>query len=213
MKERRQATIDALADELAPSVPLRRRAGAALLVVAGIVTLAAVEAVEGIRWGVFRGDAAPFFWVTTGLLALLGIAAANAVIDMARPGVGKRHEAPKWTAAMVAVLPGAALLSMVSHGDHMHTLADPYALHCTTAGLAASLITGAALTAWLRRGAPVSIAAAGWYTGVAAGALGTVAYGFSCSIETLAHLGVWHLAPVAIAALVGRLVVPALIRW
>ena len=50
-------------------------------------------------------------------------------------------------------------------------------------------------------------------TGLAAGALGSVAYGITCPLDDLAHVGLVHIVPVGIAALIGRLVVPPLIRW
>lgn len=213
MKKTRQATIDALTGELEPARPLRRRMGLLLLAAAGVATLAAVAGSEGIRWSVFRGEASPFFWATSGLLAVLGAAAASAVIDMARPGVGNRYGAPRWAAAMVGVLPAVALVSLLSHEHGMATLMTADALHCVTSGLQASLITAGALILWQRRGAPVSLGTAGWYTGTAAGALGMVAYGFSCGVESLVHLGIWHVVPVAIAAVVGRILVPVLVRW
>ena len=213
MKEARQAMIAALTGELSAVRPMRPRTGAALVAAAAAATFAAVAALAGVRWSVFRGDASPFFWVTAGLLLLLGLAAASAVIAMARPGVGNRYDAPKWAAAMVAVLPCVAVATMFSYRGGGFALLDPHALRCVMAGLGSSLLTGAALVLWLRRGAPVSTATAGWYTGIAAGALGTVAYGFSCSIETLAHLGIWHVVPVAAAGVLGRFTVPALVRW
>lgn len=62
-----------------------------------------------------------------------------------------------------------------------------------------------------RRAGPPN--APGFYTGVAAGALGSLAYGLSCPFDAIGHLGIWHVAPVAVSAALGRLGVPVLIRW
>ena len=99
------------------------------------------------------------------------------------------------------------------HGDPHEVTHDPYGLDCFLAGSAFSVLTFAALVGWLRRGAPVSPTLAGTFTGIAAGALGSFAYGLACPIDTLAHLGIWHALPVALGALVGRLGVPPLVRW
>ena len=80
-------------------------------------------------------------------------------------------------------------------------------------GVVASLVVAIAAVAFLRRGAPVAIERAGWLVGLAAGALGSVAYGITCPLDTLTHVGIVHVAPVAIGAVLGRIVVPRLIRW
>jgi hypothetical protein len=213
MNKNRDNLIAGLTEELAPVRSFQRRDGMALVAVAALVTLAGILVIEGLWVGAFQGEAAPFFWVTNGLLLLLGMASAGAVIAMASPGVGNRHDAPKWSSAMIGVLPLAALISVVSHGGEMTGFNDPYALHCFAASLMAATVTGGALTMWLRRGAPVSHEAAGWFTGIAAGALGTLLYGLSCPVDSVMHLGIWHVAPVAVAAIIGRLVVPRLIAW
>lgn len=213
MNKNRDDLIAGLTEELAPVRNFSERDGMTLVVVAAVATFLGVLAIEGLWIGAFRGEAAPFFWVTNGLLLLLGLASAGAVIAMASPGVGNRHDAPKWSFAMLGVLPLAALSSVVSHDAGIGALNDDAALHCLSASLIAAAAVGGALTMWLRRGAPVSQQAAGWFTGIAAGAIGTLLYGFSCPVDSVTHLGIWHVVPVAVAAIAGRLIVPRLIAW
>jgi hypothetical protein len=213
MNKNRDDLIAGLTEELTPVRSFSERDGMTLVVVAAVATFLGVLAIEGLWIGAFRGEAAPFFWVTNGLLLLLGLASAGAVIAMASPGVGNRHDAPKWSFAMLGVLPLAALSSVVSHDAGIGALNDDAALHCLSASLIAAAAIGGALTMWLRRGAPVSQQAAGWFTGIAAGAIGTLLYGFSCPVDSVAHLGIWHVVPVAVAAIAGRLIVPKLIAW
>lgn len=213
MNKNRDDLIAGLTEELAPVRSFSERDGMTLVVVAAVATFLGVLAIEGLWIGAFRGEAAPFFWVTNGLLLLLGLASAGAVIAMASPGVGNRHDAPKWSFAMLGVLPLAALSSVVSHDAGIGALNDDAALHCLSASLIAATAMGGALTMWLRRGAPVSQQAAGWFTGIAAGAIGTLLYGFSCPVDSVTHLGIWHVVPVAVAAIAGRLIVPKLIAW
>jgi hypothetical protein len=213
MNKNRDDLIAGLTEELAPVRSFSERDGMTLVVVAAVATFLGVLAIEGLWIGAFQGEAAPFFWVTNGLLLLLGLASAGAVIAMASPGVGNRHDAPKWSFAMLGVLPLAALSSVVSHDAGIGALNDDAALHCLSASLIAAAAIGGALTMWLRRGAPVSQQAAGWFTGIAAGAIGTLLYGFSCPVDSVTHLGIWHVVPVAVAAIAGRLILPKLIAW
>lgn len=213
MNPNRNRLIASLADELEPVRRFRLRDGALLVALAVLASLIGVEMVEGLWRGVLTGEPAPFFWVTNGLLLLLGLTTTAAVLAMASPAVGKRYDAPKWASAMLGVLPIAAIISFLPQNKSMVALVDSSTLHCVVSSLAAALVSGFALTLWLRRGAPVSHQTAGWFTGIAAGSLGTLAYGFSCRMDTVTHLGIWHIAPVAISALVGRIAVPWIIRW
>ncbi|NNK45376.1 MAG: DUF1109 domain-containing protein [Altererythrobacter sp.] len=213
MNKNRDNLIAGLTEELTPVRSFSERDGMKLVVIAAAATFLGVLVIEGLWVGAFQGEAAPFFWVTNGLLLLLGLASAGAVIAMASPGVGNHHDAPKWAFAMLGVLPLAALSSVVSHDAGIGALNDDAALHCFTASLIAATATGGALTMWLRRGAPVSQQAAGWFTGIASGAIGTLIYGMSCPVDSVTHMGIWHVVPVAVAAIAGRLIVPKLITW
>ncbi|MBT8389148.1 MAG: DUF1109 domain-containing protein, partial [Altererythrobacter sp.] len=161
MNKNRDNLIAGLTEELTPVRSFSERDGMKLVVIAAAATFLGVLVIEGLWVGAFQGEAAPFFWVTNGLLLLLGLASAGAVIAMASPGVGNHHDAPKWAFAMLGVLPLAALSSVVSHDAGIGALNDDAALHCFTASLIAATATGGALTMWLRRGAPVSQQAAG----------------------------------------------------
>lgn len=205
--------IASLADDLTPVTPLRRRNGWLLALGALAVTVLAVALYAGLWQAGLAGTAAPMFFVTHGLLLLLGLAAAGAVLSLSAPAVGNRPDAPRWTSAMLAILPLTALVTALAGGHELADLYDAHSIYCLASGTLASGLTFAALTWWLRRGAPVSTGAAGLWAGVAAGAIGSFAYGLSCPIDTVGHLGVWHIAPVAICAVLGRIALPRLIRW
>lgn len=206
--------IASLTEDLAPVRAFKPRDGALWVAIAGALSIVGVILWEGFWHGILRGEAAPFFWVTSGLLLILGLAATSAVIMMASPRVGNRHDAPKWASAMLGVLPLAAIISVLQNSQEAPaSLVRLFASHCITSSLAASLVTGGALVVWLRRGAPVSLNLAGWFAGLAAGSLGTAAYGVSCSVDSVTHLGISHVVPVAVMAIAGRLVVPPLVRW
>ena len=103
MNKNRDDLIAGLTEELAPVRSFSERDGMKLVAIAAAVTLAGVLAIEGLWVGAFQGEAAPCFWGTNGVLLLLCLASAGAVIAMASPGVGKHHDAPNWSFAMLGV--------------------------------------------------------------------------------------------------------------
>lgn len=211
----RDDLIAALTEDVTPVKLVRSTDGVALIAFATII--AAVVSIAVYEWwdGLLTGEASGYFLITHGLLLLLGAASGVALAKSAMPRVGAQSSAAIWGALMVAILPVGAVLSLLSgHGNHAHEgLNDPVAFMCVTGSLAASAIVLAASVLWLRRGAPVSIERSAWLAGTTAGALGALAYGITCALDTFSHVGLWHVAPVAICAVVGRLIVPPLIRW
>ena len=205
--------IDDLAEDLAPVTPLRLWHGVALVALSALVTIVLVELLDGLWRGIVEGEASTTFFIANGMLGLLGAAAAGAVVQMASPRVGNRHEGARWSGFMLALLPLSALFVFGGSGLVTAMASDAYGLDCLLAGAAFGLVTAGALVGWLRRGAPVSLAAAGTYTGIAAGALGSFTYGLACPIDTIDHLGTFHVAPVLLMGLIGRFAVPPLVRW
>ncbi len=205
--------IDELAADLAPIRPLRLWQGIALVAMSALATIALVELLDGLWRGIAAGRASDLFFIANGMFALVGAAASYAVLRMASPHVGNRHDGARWATAMIVLLPLTALLTLGLFGAFEQISSDMYGLSCFAAGTGFGLLAGGALVAWLRRGAPVSLNSAGLYTGIAAGAIGTFAYGLACPIDTLAHLASWHVLPIAVSAIAGRLIVPTLVRW
>lgn len=214
MKHDSNSLIDALVDELVPVRPLRRAEGGALVLAATVLTGLLVLAINGIAGNVLAGAVSPMFLLANGLLLLLGVAASASTIAMASPRVGNRHDGTGWALAMAAVFPAVTLALLAAHrADLPHLLDVAAGWHCLAEALLSSLVVAGALLLWLRREAPVSPRTAGIHLGVAATALGTAVYGLSCPAETIYHLGIWHALPVLVGGLIGRIVVPQLLRW
>lgn len=211
MDQATQALIERITAEAAPVRPLRKGRGLALAGLAFVVTLVAVLFLLGARHGLMSGHLPVYFLVVNGLLLVLGLSCVTTVVAMASPQVGAGHDGPKWAIAMAGVLPAAGVLSATTPDGVgiMHVSGA----HCMVLGLAASVLVAAALFVWLRRGAPVSQKLAGFYLGLGSGALGSVANGMACPNDTIAHLGIWHVAPVVIGALAGRYVIARWLRW
>lgn len=205
--------IAQLASELEPVRPVRMAHGRALLGVSVVATIGVVALGLGLWSGPLHGEAAAMFFVANALIGLVGLVSALAVIRMAGPRVGARPDGARWLLAALAILPMAAVLLAAIEGRidwHEHAT---HGLECFVAGTCSGSLVAAALIAWLRRGAPVTPRIAGFYTGVAAGALGSFAYGLSCPVDSIGHLGIWHVAPVAVSAALGRFIVPRWVRW
>ena len=218
----REDLIAALTEDLTPVSPIKPTQGALLIAFATIVAGGCCIAIFEFWTGMFTGEASPLYWITNLLLMLLGAASTWALAQGAMPRVGTRGSAPYWSAAMLAVVPVVALIIIVSlEMNHDHSsalpsvLADPLSWYweCAAYGSIAGLVVALAAVLFLRRGAPVSLERSGWLTGLAAGALGALAYNITCPLDTVAHVGIWHTLPVLVWAVIGRLAVPPLIRW
>lgn len=219
----RDDLIAALTDDLTPVQRVKPIQGALLIGFATFVAGLASIAIFEFWTGMLAGEASAFFWITNGLLLLVGAASTSAVVAGAQPRVGARANAPGWSVAMLAVVPVAAFIMILSTemtlgtpGSAPSMLDDPATWYweCGAHAIVAGLLVAFAAVMFLRRGAPVSIERSGWLTGLAAGSLGAVAYGITCPLDTVAHVAIWHIAvPVGVWAVAGRLIVPSLIRW
>jgi len=205
--------ITRLTEGLEPVRPLRPRTGLVLVGAATLGTAILVVLLMGIAASVASGHLSPHLLIVNGLLLVLGASASVSVVAMASPSVGSRYDGPKWAMRMAAILPLAAFLLMLGKPDFADLLDAYHGFRCAMIGILASTLVAGTLVVWLRRGAPVSIARAGLYTGVAAGALGSASYGLSCPLESIYHLGIWHFLPVAVCAALGGIAVPGLVRW
>lgn len=210
----RAELIASLSEEITPVRRVKPSQGYALIAL-GSVVAAVISVVLHRLWiGIFAGEASSYFWIINGLLLVLGIASTAGLVAGSLPRVGARGNAPAWSAAMLAVVPVAALLGIATAapGD-THATSGLLFWKCAFYALCAGLLVAGSAIAVLRRGAPVSLERSGWLTGLAAGSLGSIAYGITCPLDSLAHVGIIHVLPVPVAAVIGRFVVPPLIRW
>ncbi len=206
--------IEGLAADLAPVKPQQQQRGIsyalAAWVVAGTVLLVAL----GVRadWGtgmLVPGALLQIFWSGS-----LGLVASWFAVRMAMPGVGRDHGGWRWAAAVATIVPLAAIVSLLAAPTERWPLTLPHAaMGCLFQGLLAGSVVAAALTLWLRQGAPSSPERAGLVTGIAAGASGVTIVALHCPVSTLMHVGIWHALTIAVAAVAGRIALPPLLRW
>jgi len=205
--------IEGLVEELEPVRTLKPKSGLAIVggltLVAGLIVATAL----GVRDDLMTGMADAMFFLRSGVLLMLGIATAITAVNMARPGVGKLSRGWIWALITAALFPLTAAIMSAIAMPPVEALRPTEGLKCLTVSGIAALAIGSGLTLWLRRGAPTSPERAGWLVGLAAGALGAAAYNLHCPFNDIYYIGLWFTIPVLLSAIVGRLLVPRLIRW
>lgn len=205
--------IDGLVDELEPVKTIKPTTG---LLIAGGLTLTAMLAVAsalGIRNDLAMGMADEMFFLRSGILLMLGLATAFAAVNLARPGVGNLNRGWIWALATASLFPITAVIMSLINTPPVEALRPAQGMLCLAVSMISALGIGSGLTMWLRQGAPTSPERAGWLVGIASGALGAAAYNIYCPFNDIYYIGLWFTLPVLASAVIGRLVVPKLIRW
>lgn len=204
--------IDSLSDDLQPVRPLSLTRGRALGLASALFTVVGFVSFYGLRPDLAAGRPAPLVLITAGLFALTAVAAGWAATRLARPAVGSANQTGAfWLFGAILVLPSVSAIEYaLGHGVEMDVA---FGMRCLGWGVAASVVTAVAMTAFLKRGAPVLPEKAGLLTGLAAGSVGALAITLECAGTALSHLAFWHVAIVALWALAGRLVLSRLLRW
>jgi hypothetical protein len=208
-----QFNIQQLVDDLEPVRSLRpKQSMAASLIITGAILLL-ITLWLGPREDMMAGKPDSMFLLRGGILLLLGLANGYAAIAMASPSVGRQGSGWQIALAAAALFPLAALIVAMSAGPADAMAATQTGLQCLRMSVMGGLATAVPMVLHLRRGAPTSPERAGWLTGIASGGLGAFAYGFHCPFNNIIYIGLWYTLAVGICAVIGRLVVPRLIRW
>lgn len=205
--------IDGLVEDLEPVRTLKPSSGLAVVGALTLFAVVAVAAILGVRNDLKTGIADEMFFLRSGVLLMLGIATTITVVKMARPGVGKLSRGWIWALITAALFPLTAAIMSAIQMPPLEALRPMEGLKCLIVSGIAALTIGSGLTWWLRQGAATSPERAGWLIGIASGALGAAAYNIHCPFNDIYYVGLWFTIPVIASALVGRLLVPPLIRW
>jgi hypothetical protein len=205
--------IQQLVDDLEPVRILRPNQSLAASLAIMAALLVGIAVLLGPREDIMNGRPDTMFLLRGGILLLLGLANAYAVLAMASPSVGKHRDGWKIALAAASLFPLAALIVAVSVSPADAMAATQTGMQCLRMSVLGGLATAIPMVLHLRRGAPTSPERAGWLTGLAAGGLGAFAYGFHCPFNGIIYIGFWYSLAVGITAVIGRLVVPRLIRW
>ena len=212
-------SIAALVADLTPVRPISVGRGLGLVAVMTLLGAAAVFFGLGFRADIMRGSADPVFILRLGTLLLLGTATGYAALSLSRPAIAAATRIRgmvfwKWAIAAAALFPLSALATfLVDRPQFMQDFHTTSSFVCLASSTLLALGIGGTMTLWLRRGAPVNLPRAGLLIGLSAGSFGAAAYSFHCPFSTIAYSGVWFTLAVVISAVIGRAVVPRLIRW
>lgn len=205
--------IAAMVDDLEPVTVLNRLRPLATAAAITTAMIAIVALLRGIRPDVLAGNPDAMFLIRSGILLLLGGGTAHAVLGMASPSIGKAHMNWQMALAVALLFPVVALIVALT-GDMETALSKMYTVgQCLMFSFIGGVATAAPMILHLRRGAPSSLTRAGWLVGLASGGLGAFAYNIHCPFNNVVYIGIWYTLAVGICAVVGRLVVPRLIRW
>ncbi|MXP29722.1 DUF1109 family protein [Porphyrobacter algicida] len=206
--------IDKLAGDLQPTSRLRQVRGRALVATAMAGTILLAFILLGRHAGTAIDLASAMFVLTNGLLLVLALVSSLTVVSMAQPRVGSTQDAPKWALASVMLLPLAAIgAATAGRAGAGFIFAQRQDFTCFVVGSLFAFITAGVLLYWLRKGAPVLPEKAGLFLGLGAGAMGSFANGLFCPDHSIWHLGIWHVLPVVLWGLIGRIALPPLVRW
>lgn len=206
--------IDKLVGDLEAVRPLKHSQGFAVAMTSACLGMLGMIGLFGIRPDLAAGEFEASHIIATGLFLLLAIASAASVVTMSHPRVGTVHAGWVWPAAMVALLPIAALLYAFSEGSNLlaHESVTHGILCLTIVGITTAMVM-VALIWWLRRGAPTSPERAGLLAGLASGSFGIFTFSLYCPENDIVHIWLWHTSALLLAAAAGRLIVPSLVRW
>lgn len=205
--------IEALVDDLQPVKPLIGKRGLIYPLIIAAFAIFVNTSILGLRPDLIAGKPAEMFLIRAGLLLLLGLSSAHAVISMASPSVGKQNNGWKMAAAGAFLFPLSAIIVAMTGGTAPSASVMLNGVECLIMSVIGALATAIPIIYWLRKGAPTSLERVGWLTGIASGGLGAFAYNFHCTENSIIYIGFWYGLSVGISALIGRLVVPRLIRW
>lgn len=206
-------SIDDLVNDLTPVKPMTVNKGLALPILMAIAFVILFVSQLGLRADMATGSPQPLILMRGGILLLLGLATARAVVSMATPSVGSNNQGWLWAVGAALLFPLSAMIVAISNMSADMPVNVNNGWYCFKMCLFASSATAIPMILWLRKGAPTCLKRAGLLTGLAAGGLGAFAYSFHCPFSSVMDISVWYSAAIGTSAIVGRFVVPHLIRW
>lgn len=207
--------INALAASVEPAPPrgLNRRLVACSLV-AGAGALVGVAVVLGFRPDLAVAVQGPMFWTKAGYTAALALCGGWLFVRLGRPGAPVRGPVIALATVALAVLAGAAVeFAGLPPAARLDAWLGGSARACPFNILLLSALAAPAVVWAARRFAPVRPGQAGAAAGLLTGALAATLYGLHCPESTLMFLATWYTLGVLLAAGLGALAGPRLLRW
>jgi hypothetical protein len=154
------------------------------------------------------------FWIKVvyagAMIGTAGLLASR----LARPVAGARGPLRAVACVVAAMaLIGAAVVIFAPAGERLHAVLGSTWMVCPFYVLCLSLPALAAILRAMRSLAPTRLRMAGLAGGLLAGALGAGAYSLACPELSPAFVALWYTAGIGLAALLGTLLGPYMLRW
>jgi hypothetical protein len=208
--------IASLADDLTPVRPGLAQRSVTLAAAAGALAalLLMLVAIGGLRSDMMDAMAGVMFWTKIGYTASLALVALGAVIVMTRP----EADLPRWlwlAALPFALLAIAAGIELTyAPAEHRMGMWLGQTWHqCPVNVLAMAVPVFIGLTFAFRRFAPTRLRATGAVIGLASGAAAATVYCLHCTESTAIFVLSWYTLGIVVAAAIGALLGPRLLRW
>lgn len=209
------ALIASLSDNLRPvkrgAVGRRLAAG---IVLGGIAAILILSLTVGFRPDLWLAMQGPTFWMKWGYTISLSAAAIYVTSRLARPEPGRLHGL--WLLAVpVLILTGigTADLAQAPRSEWLAMWLGKTWMVCPWLVLALSAPIFVGLLWSFRRLAPTRLRAAGGAAGLAAGAFAATIYCLHCPEVSAIFVLTWYSLGILLAAGIGALVGPRLLRW
>ena len=210
---------DSLVDRLSQNLrPVRRRSvrrEALLLLLLGVVEVAAFLGMGFMRPDMPVAMEAPSFWwklTSMGLIAVLGAGVAILSADPVRsPRRGLR-----WILVCIVVIFASGwLIDAAGNGlaDLVRRLAWTQGLQCVWKMVVLSIPAAVVLGGLVRRGAPTDRSGTALAAGLSSAAWGAFVFVFACPSDDPLYIAVWYTAGCSIVTLLGRAILMRLSRW
>jgi hypothetical protein len=212
---RTDSLVDRLSQDLRPVRPRSITREALLLLLLGVLEVAAFLGLGFMRPDMPVAVEAPSFWwklTSMGLIAVLGAGVAILSADPVRsPRRGLR-----WIlVCIVAILASGWLIDASGHGlaDLVRRLDWSQGLQCVWKMVALSIPPAIALGVLVRRGAPTDRGGTALAAGLSSAAWGAFVFVFACPSDDPLYIAVWYTVGCSIVTIVGRAALLRLSRW
>jgi hypothetical protein len=207
--------IEDLVGDLRPVRPRSLWRDAAILIALCAAELFLFLAVGGARPDMPMATGHMSFWwklVSLGVVAVVGVGVALVSFD---PTASSRRGL-RWLSALagLALLAGW-MVDVFSHGVPAFSARVNWreGLECVYKIVLLSLPAAAALTYFMRRGAPTDAAGSSLSSGLAAAAWGAFVFVFACPHDDPLYIAIWYGVGCGLVTLAARLVLPWIARW
>lgn len=206
----------ALADHLAPVKP----APWAYLSTIRWIIVFSLCLIVGLSWYAHMNNHPtslfdPLFLTFSAVMWVAAICAMAAAFQLSLPQA--KISRRTWVLLILAIL---LWLGLACHavcgstwGELRHELDLNHAHYCAADLILLSLLPITLLILMLRRAAPTRFGLAGFATLLAVASLAAIASNFLCTMETPAHMFIWHFLPVLIVGGFGILLGKLLLKW